>query len=148
MRIERETESEIWASQTVGRNALGRRNIVPGASHVDATESSEPQGTLVSAVRILTNIPGLVLKLILITPMPRHILPRSSYFRSRGTLTQCALGAGNDRRHRFADNLQYNARNSAVLNCLRMMQYADTTLLDPFTLVFLFYAKSTLSRRL
>ncbi|GBP55249.1 hypothetical protein EVAR_24445_1 [Eumeta japonica] len=41
-----------------------RRDIVPGASHVDATESSEPQGTLGSAVRILTNIPRLVLKLV------------------------------------------------------------------------------------
>ncbi|GBP62020.1 hypothetical protein EVAR_46049_1 [Eumeta japonica] len=30
-----------------------------GASHVDATESSEPQGTLGSAVRIVTNIPKL-----------------------------------------------------------------------------------------
>ncbi|GBP06283.1 Protein asteroid homolog 1 [Eumeta japonica] len=38
------------ASQTV------RRDIVPGASHVDATKSSEPQGTLGSAVRIVTNI--------------------------------------------------------------------------------------------
>ncbi|GBP23217.1 hypothetical protein EVAR_82382_1 [Eumeta japonica] len=51
------------ASQTVRHDALGRRDIVPGVSHVDATESSEPQGTLVSAVRILTNIPMLVLKL-------------------------------------------------------------------------------------
>ncbi|GBP81298.1 hypothetical protein EVAR_59691_1 [Eumeta japonica] len=52
------------ASQTVCRDALGRHDIVPGASHVDATESSEPQGYLVSAVRILTNIPRLVLKLV------------------------------------------------------------------------------------
>ncbi|GBP23114.1 RB1-inducible coiled-coil protein 1 [Eumeta japonica] len=51
------------ASQTVRRDAPGRRDIVPGASHVNATESSEPQGTLVNAVRILTNIPRLVLKL-------------------------------------------------------------------------------------
>ncbi|GBP86441.1 hypothetical protein EVAR_60940_1 [Eumeta japonica] len=42
-------------------NCVSRR---PGASHVDATESSEPQGTLVSAVRILTNILRLELKLV------------------------------------------------------------------------------------
>ncbi|GBP90248.1 Pickpocket protein 28 [Eumeta japonica] len=42
----------IRASQTV------RRDIVPRASHVDATGSSEPQGTLRSAVRIVTNIPN------------------------------------------------------------------------------------------
>ncbi|GBP54758.1 hypothetical protein EVAR_90042_1 [Eumeta japonica] len=47
------------ASQTVLSDALGRYDIVPGASHFDATESSELQGTLVSAVRILTNIPRL-----------------------------------------------------------------------------------------
>ncbi|GBP66490.1 hypothetical protein EVAR_85637_1 [Eumeta japonica] len=56
-------ESEIRTSQTVRRDALGRCDIVPGASHVDATESSEPQGTLVSAVRTQTDIPRLVLKL-------------------------------------------------------------------------------------
>ncbi|GBP35784.1 hypothetical protein EVAR_20638_1 [Eumeta japonica] len=53
----------LRASQTVRRDALGRCDIVPGASHVDATESSEPQGTLGSAVRIVTNIPRLLLKL-------------------------------------------------------------------------------------
>ncbi|GBP75565.1 hypothetical protein EVAR_50250_1 [Eumeta japonica] len=52
------------ASHTVCRDALGRRDIVPGASHVEATELSEPQGTLVSTVRILINIPRLVLKLV------------------------------------------------------------------------------------
>ncbi|GBP35617.1 hypothetical protein EVAR_33819_1 [Eumeta japonica] len=52
------------ASQTVHRDDLGRRDIVPGASHVDATESSEPQGTLVSAVRILIYIPRIILKLV------------------------------------------------------------------------------------
>ncbi|GBP21117.1 hypothetical protein EVAR_11148_1 [Eumeta japonica] len=32
----------IRASQTVRRDAPGRRDIVPEASHVDATELSEP----------------------------------------------------------------------------------------------------------
>ncbi|GBP16768.1 hypothetical protein EVAR_13380_1 [Eumeta japonica] len=44
------------ASQTVRSDALGCRDIVPGASHVDTTKSSEPQGTLGSAVRIVTNL--------------------------------------------------------------------------------------------
>ncbi|GBP19318.1 hypothetical protein EVAR_79920_1 [Eumeta japonica] len=54
----------VRASQTVRRDALGRRDIVPWASHVDATKSNEPQGTLGSAVRIVTNVPKLVLKLV------------------------------------------------------------------------------------
>ncbi|GBP34826.1 hypothetical protein EVAR_95930_1 [Eumeta japonica] len=58
------TTSVTEAAQTVRRDALGRRDIIPEASHVDTTESSEPQSTLVSAVRILTNIPRLVLKLV------------------------------------------------------------------------------------
>ncbi|GBP80497.1 hypothetical protein EVAR_102427_1 [Eumeta japonica] len=46
------------ASQTVRRYALVRRDIVPRASHVNATKSSEPLGTSGSAVRIVTNIPN------------------------------------------------------------------------------------------
>ncbi|GBP00588.1 Proclotting enzyme [Eumeta japonica] len=43
--------------------------------------------------------------------------------------------------------LKYNARNSAALNFLRMMQCADSTLPDPpfFTRAFLFYAIATIS---
>ncbi|GBP15606.1 Phosphatidylinositol 4-phosphate 5-kinase type-1 alpha [Eumeta japonica] len=37
-------ESKPRASQTVRRDALAHRDIVPGASHVDAIKSSEPQG--------------------------------------------------------------------------------------------------------
>ncbi|GBP22196.1 hypothetical protein EVAR_10706_1 [Eumeta japonica] len=33
------------ATQTVRRDALGRRDIVTGASHVDVSKSSEPQGS-------------------------------------------------------------------------------------------------------
>ncbi|GBP80423.1 hypothetical protein EVAR_59098_1 [Eumeta japonica] len=38
--------SSAGLSKTVRRDALGRRDIVPGASHVDATKSSEPQAYL------------------------------------------------------------------------------------------------------
>ncbi|GBP15827.1 hypothetical protein EVAR_94000_1 [Eumeta japonica] len=45
---------------------LASQTVDVNFRNVDATESSEPQGTLLSALRILTNIPRLVLKLVYI----------------------------------------------------------------------------------
>ncbi|GBP50094.1 NSFL1 cofactor p47 [Eumeta japonica] len=47
-------------------------DIVPGASHVDVTKLSEPQGTLGSTMRIVTNIPRLVLKLVALSNFYEH----------------------------------------------------------------------------
>ncbi|GBP96514.1 PHD finger protein 20-like protein 1, partial [Eumeta japonica] len=88
----------------------GCRDIVPGMSHVDATESSEPQGTLVSAVRILTDILRLVLKLVEDDRLPsgwtKHLV-RRSFGSSAGQWNVVLVSPENKRFHTKAEVKTY-----------------------------------------
>ncbi|GBP28655.1 hypothetical protein EVAR_85854_1 [Eumeta japonica] len=73
------------SAEASGLTTLCYREGFPNcASRVDATESSEPQGTLVSAVRTLTNIARLV-GAVLHNRWAINVLSRTQYHTSEIT---------------------------------------------------------------